>query len=100
MGGGELFEGQIIDLAFDGANWQMMTGGLSGSLIMMTNPRNLYCNNLTGDDSLYDGTTPTVDAPNGHGPFRTLRKALSTVTKYNLSLVSDVPHLDGGRHLS
>jgi hypothetical protein len=63
----------------------MLTGGLSGALIMMTNPRSLYCDNLLGDDSLYDGTTATVDAPHGHGPYKSLRKALLQTAKYNLS---------------
>lgn len=85
MGAGELFAGQVIDIAYDGSAWQMMTGGLSGSLIMMTAPKQLYCDATNGDDSLYDGTQAAVDAAHGHGPYRTLRKALNMVPKYNLS---------------
>ena len=86
MGGGELYVNQIIDVAYNGNNaWQMLTGGLSGALIMMNNPRSLYCSNTTGDDSLYDGTSATIDSTHGHGPYKSLRKALMQSTKYNLS---------------
>jgi hypothetical protein len=86
MGGGELYANQIIEVAYNGANaWQMLTGGLSGSLIMMTNPRSLYCDNVQGDDSLYDGTSATIDAAHGHGPYKSLRRALLQTAKYNLS---------------
>ena len=85
LGAGEIFQGQIIEVAWDGANWQMLTGTVSGALIMMTAPRTLYVDAGIGDDVNYDGTQPTVDAPNKHGPFRTLGHALQTMTRYNLS---------------
>lgn len=86
MGGGELYADQMIEVAFNGKGaWQMLTGGISGALIMMTNPRSLYCDNVLGDDSLYDGTAAVVDSTHGHGPFKSLRKALMTTAKYNLS---------------
>src|SRR5262245_10473965 len=43
-----------------------------------------YVNASTGDDSLYDGTTPTVSAP--HGPFKTIGKAMNEIFKYGPSV--------------
>ena len=84
LGAREMNIGQMIDVAFDGAgNWQMMTGGIGG-LIMMTEPQSFYVDANLGDDTLYDGTQATVDATHGHGPFKTLQKALTTMATYNL----------------
>jgi hypothetical protein len=86
MGGGELLPGQMIEVAWDGAgHWQMLTGGVSGSLINLTSTNVFYVNQATGNDSLYDGSQPTVDATNTHGPFKTLRYALGQTSKYNLA---------------
>jgi hypothetical protein len=52
---------------------------------MMTAPRSLFADNILGSDDLYDGTSATIDAVNGHGPYKTLTKALSQTAKYNLS---------------
>ena len=84
LGGGEILAGQMIDVAWDGSHWQLLTGG-RGGLIFLTAPRTLYVDAALGSDTLYDGTQATVDAANGHGPFQTLPKALSVMTTYNLS---------------
>lgn len=86
MRGGEVVVGQIIEIAYDGTKWQMMTGaaGTSG-LVILTAPRSLYVDNGIGSDTLYDGTAPTIDVPtHTHGPFKTLRRALAETSKYNL----------------
>ena len=45
MGGGELLPGQMIEVAWDGAgHWQMLTGGVSGSLINLTSTNVFYVN--------------------------------------------------------
>ena len=98
MVGGEVYTGQIIEVSYNGTNWQMTTGGVSGSLVMMTTPRDFYCNSITGDDSLYDGTQATVDAPNAHGPFKTLRRALTQMSKFNLSGFPFTIHLADGTY--
>jgi hypothetical protein len=84
MGAGELLTGQMIEVAFDGAHWQMITGGLSGSLINLTSIRSFYVNAATGQDT-YDGTQPVLDATGTHGPFLTLKHALQQTSKYNLA---------------
>ena len=84
MGGGELYVYQIIDVAFDGSQWQMMTGGVGGGLIFMTAPRTVYVNPNNGNDSAYDGSQPTISGDGLHGPFLTIGHALNVMTKFNL----------------
>lgn len=81
LGAGELFVGQMIDVAFDNTNWQMMTGG-SGGLIMMTAPRTLYLDANIGSDTAYDGTQATINGT--QGPFKTLQHAINVMLTYNL----------------
>jgi hypothetical protein len=101
MGSGELYVGQIIDIVWDAATprWQMLTGGLSGQVITLTSTRAFYCNATTGDDNAYDGSAAAIDSVNGHGPFKTLRKALQMVTKYNLSGFQFYVYLADGIYL-
>jgi hypothetical protein len=86
MGAGELLAGQMIEIAYDGnGHWQMITGGLSGSLINLTAPREFFVNVNTGNDTLYDGTQEYVDATQTHGPFQSITHALAQSAKYNLA---------------
>ena len=86
LGAGELFAGMIIEVTFDDAKWQLLSGGGGGGgLIFMTAPRTLYVNASTGNDTTLDGTQPTVDVTNKHGPFQTIQKALQVMTTYNLA---------------
>jgi hypothetical protein len=87
MGAYELVVGSIIEIVFDGTHFQLVAGGSgsgSGQLIFMTAPRSFYVNNATGDDTVYDGTSATVVAGGTVGPFKTIGKALATMSKYNL----------------
>lgn len=80
----ELLAGQLIEVAYDGANFQAIAGVQpGGSSVTLTAPTYLYVNANTGDDTLYDGTSAAPTGEHG-GPFRTLQKALATMTKYNL----------------
>jgi hypothetical protein len=89
LGAFELVAGSMIDIVYDGTHFQLLTGsnasaGGGGGIITMTAPRTFYVNDATGDDTLYDGTSATVTT-GGVGPFKTIRKALNTMTKYNLA---------------
>jgi hypothetical protein len=79
---GELIANQLIEIAFDSANFVMIAGGGPGGVVTLTAPRSFYLNATTGDDNLYDGTSPTISGSTG--PFKTLQKALAQLQKYNL----------------
>jgi hypothetical protein len=83
LAGGELIAGQMVELAYDGTHFQMLSGGSSGGgYILMTAPRSVYVNPVTGSDTAYDGSQATVATT--HGPFLTIPRALHEMTKYNL----------------
>ncbi len=66
-------------------NRQLVTGTsrqVGASPILQSNIT-WYVNGTTGDDTLYDGTTPTVVPLTIHGPFKTLQRAANEVIKYN-----------------
>lgn len=79
----ELLAGQMIEIAYDGANFQMLSGGAPGGLIFLNAPRDLYVNGATGSDTAFDGTSAVVSG--GQGPFKTVAKALAQMQKYNLA---------------
>ena len=79
----ELIAGQLIEIAFDGANFEVIAGAGIGGAVTMTAPQNLYVNANTGSDAIYDGTSATVGS-GSVGPFKTVEKALHTMAKYNL----------------
>jgi len=83
MAAWELTVGQLIEVAYDGANFQLIAGGASGGIVMMANPRDFYVNNTIGSDELYDGTSAVIAGVKG-GPFKTIHKAFSTMKQYNL----------------
>jgi hypothetical protein len=78
----ELRAGQLIEVAYDGTNWQAI-GGVSGGAVIQSQPTHLYVNANIGDDTLYDGTSATIGA-GSIGPFKSARKALTQMAKYNL----------------
>jgi hypothetical protein len=85
----DINKGQMIALAFDGANFQLVwsanlpSGGPSvGGGALQAN-YNIYVDGNIGSDTLYDGTTAAVDAPHGHGPFKTIQKGVDTASKLN-----------------
>jgi hypothetical protein len=55
-----------------------------GFLPVLTANTTWYINATTGDDSLYDGTSPTVSGP--HGPFKTITRGVNEVFKYGPSV--------------
>jgi hypothetical protein len=58
-------------------------GGTGGFLPILSANTTWYVNGTTGDDTLYDGTSPTISGP--HGPFKTIMKAVNTVYTYGPS---------------
>jgi hypothetical protein len=94
----ELTAGQLIEIAYDGANWQMISGGaVGGGAVTLTAPQHIYVNVNTGDDNLYDGTSATVGSGIS-GPFKTIQKALATMAKYNLGGWSFYIHVADGTY--
>jgi hypothetical protein len=84
MGYGELTVGALAGLVFDGTNFQLAwTSAPPNALIPLSAPATLYVNGSTGSDTLYDGTQATVSGT--HGPFATIGKALTIMTRYDLS---------------
>jgi hypothetical protein len=79
----ELLSGQLIEIAYDGANFQLMAGGAPGGIVTMVAPRVIYVDDLIGSDTLYDGTSSTIQGEIS-GPFKTIPKALLTMQQYNL----------------
>jgi hypothetical protein len=97
LGAWEIGVGQLIEVGWDGTHWQMLTGS-GGGIIMMTAPRDIYVNSTTGSDTLYDGSQATVDAPNAHGPFKTLQHAANQMATYNLGGWDFRIHLANGTY--
>lgn len=93
---GELFAGQLIEVAYDGAKFELIAGGAPGGCVTLTAPRDFYVNNSTGND-LFDGTSANVSGSNT-GPFKTIQQALSTLRKYNLGGWSFNIHVADGTY--
>jgi hypothetical protein len=90
-----LLANQMIDIAYDGANFQVLSG-VSDGAVMMTTPLHLYVSNTIGSDTLYDGTSATIGGTSG--PFKTIQKALATMKKYNLGGQTFYIHLADGSY--
>lgn len=71
-------------------------GTPGGFLPILTANTNLYVNGTTGDDTIYDGTTPTVAAP--HGPFKTIGRAVNETWKYGPSLYTMTINIAAGTY--
>ncbi|WP_038384938.1 hypothetical protein [Bradyrhizobium elkanii] len=69
---------------------------VGGFLPVLTANTTWYVNASTGDDSLYDGTTPTVSAP--HGPFKTITRAMNEVFKYGPSVYTATIQVAAGTY--
>lgn len=78
----ELVAGQLMEIAYDGAQFQLTAGGTSGQFLL-DQPIYFYCNPYIGSDEAYDGSSATPIGGTA-GPFRTIPKALSMLRKYNL----------------
>ena len=81
LGAWEINPNQLIIAGFDGAKWQLLTGGNGGGLIVMTAPRTVYIDPNIGSDSAYDGTSATVSGTSG--PFLTLQHAFNVMATFN-----------------
>ena len=76
--GGEWKAGDVVELTYDGTNFQ---GSGLGQRAPLTAPVNLYVNGSIGSDTLYDGSSATHSAPT-QGPFATITKALAVVSQF------------------
>lgn len=76
LSGGEWNAGDIVELTYDGTNFQ----GSLGQRQLLAAAVNLYVNPSIGSDTTLDGSSATVSGV--HGPFATLTKALSVVAQY------------------
>lgn len=68
---------QIVDMSYDGTQWQCK--GLSARPVLTQNTT-IYVNNGTGNDTLYDGTAAVVSG--SHGPFKTIQRAVNAAFGY------------------
>ena len=57
---------------------------------------NLYVNGTTGDDTLYDGTSPTISG--AHGPFKTINRAMTETFKYGPSVYTMTINVSAGTY--
>ena len=92
----ELLAGQLIEIAFDGTNFQMLSGGAPGAAVVMTAPRDVYVSDSIGNDN-FDGTSSAISGTNT-GPYKTIQKALATSQKYNLGGWSFNIHVADGTY--
>ena len=94
--GYELLIGQLIDVAYDGVNFEAIGGVNNGGTVVLNQPRDFYVNGTTGSDTVYDGTAATVSGV--QGPFQTIEKALATMQKYNLGGFYITIHIADGTY--
>ena len=91
----ELRPGQLIHIAYDGTQFQMLSGGIG--IVTMSASADAYVNPTTGSDTNYDGTSAT--AGSGRiGPFQTIPRAISEMQKYNLGGWNFYIHLADGTY--
>lgn len=84
LGYSEIFVGGLLGLVHDGTNFQLAwTGAQPNTLIQQSAISTLYVNASIGNDSTFDGTSPTISGV--HGPFLTIGKALTVMTRYDLA---------------
>ena len=91
IGKGDISQWAWVMLFFDGTYFLVVIGGRlnvkatetePGGPEYLQAPKDFYVNDSIGNDA-YDGLTPDVGA--GHGPFKTIQKALNQIPKYNLN---------------
>jgi hypothetical protein len=70
--------------------------GGTGFIPILTANTNLYVNAATGDDTLYDGTAPTISGP--HGPFKTIMRAINETFKYGPSVFTMTINVAAGTY--
>ena len=91
IGKGDISQWSWLLLFFDGTYWLVVIGGRFnikateidyGGPEYLQAPKDFYVNDSIGNDA-YDGLRPNVGE--GHGPFKTIQKALNQIPKYNLN---------------
>jgi hypothetical protein len=76
--------GSVLVLLWDGSRFQYISSTKQpGAPTYLQSSLTWYLNASTGNDTLYDGTSPTVNGT--HGPWKTLQHALNQVPLYNLN---------------
>jgi hypothetical protein len=86
-------------LFFDGTQWQMITGGTqrTGQIPLLQKNADWYVNPTTGNDTTYDGTSPTIISATV-GPFQTIQRAVQETYKYNMNGYSQKIHCADGTY--
>jgi hypothetical protein len=95
----DLNKGQMVALAFDGANFQLAwagSGQKTAQGVLQAN-YDFYVDPVIGDDTLYDGTQPTVGSA-GHGPFKTIPVAITAASKLNANGYTITIHCANGTY--
>jgi hypothetical protein len=96
---GDVLATAWLQLFFDGTRW-IIVGGANrspGQLPLLQAPQDWYVNNATGNDSTYDGTSPTVSGV--HGPFKTMNRAHQETIKYNMNGYNQTVHVADGTYV-
>jgi hypothetical protein len=97
---GDIVANAWVLLFFDGTNWQVPGPGVvsrSGTLPLLQKYTHWYVNASTGNDTNYDGTSPTV-VSSSIGPFQTLQRASDEVIKYNMNGYAQFVHVADGTY--
>jgi len=86
-------------MMFDGTQWQVIAGSnrVVGMPGVLQKNADWYVNAATGDDNVYDGTSPTVQSVTV-GPFRTIQRGAFEVLKYNMNGYSQKVHVADGTY--
>jgi hypothetical protein len=82
------------------AHWVLFSASasvLGGQTKLIAN-RQLYVNGTTGDDTLYNGSSPTVVSGTNNGPFKTIQKGVTTVGLIDLNGYSATVHVADGTY--
>lgn len=74
--------GDIVEMSYDGTNWQARGIIVAGQPIYLQAPQTFYVGGTGASDS-NDGQSATVSG--GHGPWATLQHAANYISQYNLN---------------
>ena len=96
---GDIQASAWVLLYFDGTNWQLITGGTqrTGQIPLLQRNADWYVNSSTGNDTTYDGTSPTIISAT-IGPFQTIQRGITEVQKYNMNGYSQKIHCADGAY--
>jgi hypothetical protein len=97
LANGDLIAGQMALFSYDGTYFQYISSSANqGTQIYLLTTLTFYLNPVTGDDNAYDGTAATVSGV--HGPWKTLYKIASVISKYNLNGQSILVYMADGTY--